>query len=140
MTDKEIIQELCDQIKWWEDQIRVEEAKLAEYKQNLSRCNRILEAMFGTQNKDATHKKSTQLPKRGDYIRITKIDARAIRKYTKLKEGDVVKVVSSWELNRSRNDGTIKYVRIIYPDGKRKSNPIRSFLYDWEILNEKPYE
>lgn len=79
----------------------------------------------------------TKRPLRGDIIRITHIGERAMRR-SKLKEGDMCKVVSSWEYKR--NNDIVIFVRVRYPDGKAKSNPIRSSTYDWEIIDKQEEE
>lgn len=86
-------------------------------------CNNVIEVEYWKYN--------IPLPKRGDLVRIIRISEKAVLHKTKLKVGDVVEVVSSWE------HSPVRYVRIKYPDGKRKQSPIRSYLYEWEILERR---
>ena len=74
------------------------------------------------------------IPKHGDTIRITHIGESAMKCTSKLKEGDICEVVSSWEC------GSNIFVRVRYPDGKTKSNPLRSTSYDWEIIDKHEKE
>lgn len=80
--------------------------------------------------------KSSTLPKRGDTIRITKVGLNAKIRHTKLKEGDVCEVVSSW-IYPHPHAGDTTYVRIKYPDGERRNAPIHSPVYEWEIVKRK---
>lgn len=73
-------------------------------------------------------------PIRGDIIRITHIGESAMKCTSKLKEGDICEVVSSWENDYGR------FVRVRYPDGKTKSTPLRSTSYDWEIVGNQSKE
>ena len=75
-----------------------------------------------------------RLPERGDIIRITHIGESAMKCTSKLKEGDICEVVSSWEC------GSNMFVRVRYPDGNTKSNPLRSTSYDWEIIDKQKKE
>lgn len=75
-----------------------------------------------------------RLPKHGDIIRITHIGVFARNCKSRLKEGDICEVISSWE------NGAGIFVRIRYPDGKTKSNPLRSTSYNWEIIDKQKKE
>lgn len=83
--------------------------------------------------------KQMELPKRGDIIRITKVGKNAIIHHAKLKEGDMCEVVSSWKHSYPCK-GDIMFVRIKFPDGKRKNTPIRSHIYEWEIVDNQSKE
>jgi NTP pyrophosphatase (non-canonical NTP hydrolase) len=80
--------------------------------------------------------KQMELPKRGDIVRITKIAEIAKLHKAKLREGDLCEVISSWACPCD-NGESVKYVRIKYPNGKRKEMPIRSYIYEWEIVEEQ---
>lgn len=80
--------------------------------------------------------KSSTLPKKGDIIRITKVGLNAKIHHTKLKEGDVCEVVSSWKYPHPYAGDTM-YVRIKYPNGERRNAPIHSPVYEWEIVKRK---
>ena len=76
------------------------------------------------------------LPQRGDIVRITKIADIAKSHKAKLREGDLCEVISSWAYPCD-NGESVKYVRIKYPNGKKKGMPIRSRIYEWEIVEER---
>lgn len=80
--------------------------------------------------------KQMELPQRGDIVRITKIADIAKLHKAKLREGDLCEVISSWACPCD-NGESVKYVRIKYPNGKRKRMPIRSYIYEWEIVEEQ---
>lgn len=80
--------------------------------------------------------KPSALPRKGDIIRITKVGLNAKIRHTKLKEGDVCEVVSSWIYPHTYAGDTM-YVRIKYPNGERRNTPIHSLAYEWEIVKRK---
>ena len=77
---------------------------------------------------------NNRIPKHGDIIRITHIYKSAMKCTSKLKEGDICEVVSSWEC------GSNIFVRVRYPDGNTKSTPLRSTSYVWEIVDNQSKE